>query len=127
MFKFDQFHQAVNALVGLAAGQPENFGVETEQFLGREKFVIVSHFRQIADALARDGLADVNPEQARRSAGWLHKTKQDVHRRGFARAVRPEETKDFAGADFEVQAGERNLRRLTHFAAAVFDTQFVSF
>ena len=96
-FEFDQFEQLVNAFIRLGARQAENFGVKPEQLLGGEKFVIIGHLRQVADALAGDGLAHVNAEQIGRAAGRRHEAEQDVHRGGFARAVRAEEAEDFAG------------------------------
>ena len=107
--QFNEFEQPVNAPVGFRARQAENAGVKPQQFLGGEKFVVISHLRQIADALARDGLAHVNAKQLRRAAGRRHKAEQDVDGRGFARAVRPEKAEDFAGAHLEIEPASATL------------------
>ena len=124
-FEFHQLQQLVNAPVRLRPGDAENFRVKAQQLLGGEKFVVVGHLRQVADALAGDGLAHVNAEQARPTAGRRHETEQDVHRGGLAGAVRAEEAEDFAGADFQVEAGQRDFDRLAQFAAAVFNAQLL--
>ena len=124
VFQFNQLQQPVNALVGFAARQAEDFRIKAEQLLGGEKLVVVGQLRQVADALAGDGLADVNAEQAGRAAGGRDKAEQDVHRGGLAGAVGAEEAEDFAGTDFEVEAVQGDLGGLAQFTAAIFHAQF---
>ena len=46
----------------------------------------------------------VEPGHPRGAGGRRHETRQDAHGRGFAGAVRPEKTDDFAAADRKGQS-----------------------
>jgi hypothetical protein len=116
-FQFDELEQLVNALGRPRARQAENFRVEPEQFLGGEKFVVIGQLRQVADALAGDGLAHINAEQiaaplvagrsrAGRSWWWSCRRRSG---RGSRRLRR---------RDFEIEAAQGDFGGLAEFAAA---------
>jgi len=123
VFEFDQLEQLVNAFIRLGARQAENFGVKPEQLLGGEKFVIIGHLRQVADALAGDGLAHVNPEQIRRAASRGTKPS-----RTFIVVVLPAPfgrgSRRLRRLELQVKAGQGDLGGLAEFAAGKFDTEF---
>src|SRR6185312_15165468 len=96
VLKLDQFQNKINSPFSFSIRKSKNFRVETENFFRVQKFVVVSQLRQIADALASNGLANVNAEQIRRAGRRLNKTKQGVHSCGFARAVWTKKSEHFA-------------------------------
>ena len=51
-------------------------------------------------------------EHLNRAAVAAHQTGQDAHRRGFARAIGPEEAVNDAGRDGQVEAVERSARAI---------------
>src|SRR5437867_5151946 len=121
--QFHQLEQAVDAPVRLGAGEAENAGIKAQQFFRAQKFVIIGLLRQITDALARNRLADIDAEEKSGPAGSVHKTQQHVHRRGFTRAVRPEEPKNLSGADRQVQAVDRNLPPFSEARGTILNSQ----
>ena len=127
LLQFDQLEQLVNAFVRFRSRQAENARVKPEQFLGGEKFVVIGHFRQIADALAGDGLAHVNAEKIRRAAGGRHEAEQDIDGRGFARAVRPEKTENFADIHLQIETAQGDFGGLPELTAGEFNPQFFRF
>ena len=125
--KFNKLEQLVNALVRFRSRQAENARIKPEQLLGSEKLVVVRHLRQIADALARNGLAHVNAKKIRRATGRRHKAEQDVDGRGFARAVRSEKAENFAGIHLQIETAQGDFGCLPKFTAGEFNAQFFHF
>ena len=97
--QLDQFEHGVDPPISLRPWQAEDARIETQQFLGTQKFVVVRQFGQVADSLARDRLADVGAKQKALPGGRIHKTEEHIHRGGLARAVGSEETEYLAGVD----------------------------
>jgi hypothetical protein len=77
--------------------------------------------------LAGNRLANINSKKAGGAAAGGDETEQNIHRGRFTGAIGTEKSKNFAGMDFEIKAGERHFDTLSHLAAAILHAQFFSF
>ena len=97
-FKEAHLHHAMDGLLLVIAAQPAQFGDETEKAFHRHVGVSRGVFREIADEpFGADGvIIHVMAADGNLAFGGRNKARNHAHGGGFARAVGPEEPKDFA-------------------------------
>ena len=105
-----EFLQLLIGAAGALAGALAEVGAVKQQHLaGRQRKIQIGPLRHHANhALGLHLLLpDVELADENAAAGWLGAGGQDADRSGFARAVRPQQTKDLASGNLERDAIER--------------------
>ena len=82
--------------------QIEQAAEKIECLIGIEISVEIGFLRQITDARLGGDVPGRMAEHFDMPFGRIQKTEQQLDRRGFARAVRSQQTEDFAAPDFEI-------------------------